>query len=259
MMRGLPYDAEVEYLEQPTGVDNNNATDYQDFCISTETSIYTASDEVEFVIDYLSSGNIYFATTNGVLQTYTGYQIAKLGNLNANKRSDAIISHSFLYYLSQTRCYVKDLTDNSFPCDATGSAGDFIGNNLWMFSTQNRSGYTRRPRIRLYYLKIRRNGVLVRDFIPVRFTNEQGVSEGAMYDRVTKRLFRNAGTGAFVIGPDKARPVLSLHRYGVSRFGKIGAGVRMARSIPYDAEVEYLESTGTQVGNRNFILGPDIS
>ena len=44
---------------------------------------------------------------------------------------------------------------------------------------------------------------LVRDFIPVRFTNEKGVTEGAMYDKVSGTLFRNAGTGAFVIGPDK--------------------------------------------------------
>lgn len=41
------------------------------------------------------------------------------------------------------------------------------------------------------------------DMIPVRFTNENGISEGAMYDRVSGQLFRNAGTGAFVIGPDK--------------------------------------------------------
>ena len=41
------------------------------------------------------------------------------------------------------------------------------------------------------------------DGIPVRFTNEQGVSEGAMYDRVSRRLFRNQGTGAFLYGADK--------------------------------------------------------
>ena len=41
------------------------------------------------------------------------------------------------------------------------------------------------------------------NLIPVRFTNEQGVSEGAMYDRVSGQLFRNSGTGSFVIGPDK--------------------------------------------------------
>ena len=60
------------------------------------------------------------------------------------------------------------------------------------------------------------NGVLGRDFIPVRFTNEQGVSEGAMFDRAnptvgmnpdgsarTDGLYRNRGTGAFLYGVDK--------------------------------------------------------
>ena len=41
------------------------------------------------------------------------------------------------------------------------------------------------------------------DFIPVRFTNSLGQSEGAMFDGVSGQLFRNAGTGAFIIGPDK--------------------------------------------------------
>lgn len=41
------------------------------------------------------------------------------------------------------------------------------------------------------------------DAIPVRFTNENGVSEGAMYDRVSGQLFSNAGTGEFIVGPDK--------------------------------------------------------
>ena len=62
---------------------------------------------------------------------------------------------------------------------------------------------------------ISNNGVLVRDFIPVRFTNENGVTEGAMFDRANPTvgmnpdgsarddgLYRNRGTGAFVIGPD---------------------------------------------------------
>ena len=47
------------------------------------------------------------------------------------------------------------------------------------------------------------DNAILGSFIPVRFTNEDGVSEGAMYDRVSGQLYRNAGTGAFVIGPDK--------------------------------------------------------
>ena len=53
------------------------------------------------------------------------------------------------------------------------------------------------------------------DLQPVRFTNEQGQSEGAMYDRLgvggmnpdgsprTDGLYRNRGTGAFLYGADK--------------------------------------------------------
>ena len=59
----------------------------------------------------------------------------------------------------------------------------------------------------LYSFSIKRNGKLAIEMIPVRFTNENGVSEGAMYDRVSGQLFRNAGTGTFIIGPDKASSV----------------------------------------------------
>lgn len=56
--------------------------------------------------------------------------------------------------------------------------------------------------MRVYFCKITSGGDLVRDFQPVRFTNEQGVFEGAMYDRVSGELFRNQGMGAFLYGND---------------------------------------------------------
>lgn len=46
--------------------------------------------------------------------------------------------------------------------------------------------------------KVWKNGALVRDLIPVRVGQV-----GMMYDRVSKQLFGNSGTGAFVVGPDK--------------------------------------------------------
>lgn len=57
---------------------------------------------------------------------------------------------------------------------------------------------------RLYSAEIREAGQLVRDYVPVRIMNEQGVSEGALYDRVTGQLFRRASTGTFGTGPDIA-------------------------------------------------------
>ena len=51
---------------------------------------------------------------------------------------------------------------------------------------------------RIYRFQLLEYSTVVRDFIPVRFTNELGESEGALYDKVTKQLFRNQGTGSFL-------------------------------------------------------------
>ena len=71
-----------------------------------------------------------------------------------------------------------------------------------------------RPSIpqKLYYAKLYNNGTLVRDYIPVRVGDV-----GYMYDKVSGKLFGNSGSGQFILGPDL-----------------------------YDAEVEYLQSDGTQ-------------
>lgn len=51
---------------------------------------------------------------------------------------------------------------------------------------------------RIYHVKLYQGSILVRDFIPVR----KGTT-GYLYDKVSKKLFGTAGTGSFVIGPDK--------------------------------------------------------
>ena len=75
-------------------------------------------------------------------------------------------------------------------------------NPLILFGT---SGYGTYPKegtginnVRIYYCKIIQNGVLVRDFAPVR----KGTT-GYMYDSVSDKFFGNNGTGDFVLGPDK--------------------------------------------------------
>ena len=54
-----------------------------------------------------------------------------------------------------------------------------------------------RSTVRLYNVELLKNGVKLRDFIPVR------VGEvGYMYDQVSGELFGNAGSGSFILGPD---------------------------------------------------------
>ena len=46
------------------------------------------------------------------------------------------------------------------------------------------------------------NDEVVRDLIPVKFVNDNGEDEGAMYDVINDELLKNKGTGYFTIGPD---------------------------------------------------------
>lgn len=51
---------------------------------------------------------------------------------------------------------------------------------------------------KIYNISLYSDDVKLRDFIPVRIG-----TTGYMYDKVSKQLFGNAGTGDFILGPDK--------------------------------------------------------
>ena len=95
---------------------------------------------------------------------------------------------------------------------------------------------------KIYSGKIYEDGVLVRDFIPVEYNNI-----GYLYDKVSGEFFANQGTGKFVLG----------HR--APRFdGKACARSYTRRQLmmtskPYNAEIDYLESTGTQWINTRIV------
>ena len=44
---------------------------------------------------------------------------------------------------------------------------------------------------------------LIMSLKAVRIRNELGFWEGAMYDGISGEIFRNLGSGAFIIGPDR--------------------------------------------------------
>ena len=72
--------------------------------------------------------------------------------------------------------------------------------NYWLFyRNANGAAFMTPGRMKIWTASFSTSGTLARDFIPVR---KDGV--GYMYDRVSKTLFANAGTGAFIIGPDGA-------------------------------------------------------
>lgn len=59
-------------------------------------------------------------------------------------------------------------------------------------------GYNTPSKMSVYYYKHKKNGVLVADLIPVRVGQV-----GYMFDKITHTLYGNAGTGDFILGPDK--------------------------------------------------------
>lgn len=123
--------------------------------------------------------------------------------------------------------WTADTKRHLFTCDAkthTASVDDVsitrtaigLSNPIAIYVFIRHEPYTRTyPCLSKFFsLRIWDDITIVRDFIPVRFTNELGQSEGAMYDRLgvggmnpdgsprTDGLYRNRGTGAFTIGPD---------------------------------------------------------
>jgi hypothetical protein len=64
------------------------------------------------------------------------------------------------------------------------------------------TGFYSYSTVKVVALEISRGGQAALDLIPVR-VGSGSLAVGYLYDRVSDELFGNAGTGAFVIGPDK--------------------------------------------------------
>ena len=195
MMKQLPYDAEVEYLE-------STGTQYVD------TGVIIPPD-----VDFEFTGSIVSDIANGCVfgetreflwgQSNNGYALVTTAG-----------GRIYLRYGNSTLTVVG-LTDiglaNTFTASLEGNA--FKVNGL-LVSTVDRISSFDRPVSSMFVF--RRNSISAHnptfsairinnlkfgtlfDFIPVR----KGTF-GYMYDRISGQLFGNAGTGAFVIGPDK--------------------------------------------------------
>ena len=193
--KALPYDAEVEYLESA-------GTQYVD------TGVIIPPD-----VDFEFTGSIVSDIVNGCVfgetrefmwgQSNPGYALVTTEG-----------GRIYLRYGNSTPTVVG-LTDIGFANTFTASleGNEFKVNGL-LVSTVNRISSFDRPVSSMFVFRrnsisdlnptfsaIRINNLkfgTLFDFIPVR----KGTF-GYMYDRVSGKLFGNAGTGDFIIGPDK--------------------------------------------------------
>lgn len=196
----LPYDAEVEYIE-------STGTQWIDTGLLAREGLLVEC--VGNIMSWKANGRL-FGCSNGGRGRDFGVQTGRTDTtqfyigaaMSASYTSSVPIGQSsHVFNLDSTAGAKVFRIDGAVIYTWTTSLGVSL-ENFFLFS-DSASGYTSASRMCSFWMKDSTTGQTLVDLIPVRFTNEQNQSEGAMYDRVSGALFRNAGTGAFTIGPDK--------------------------------------------------------
>lgn len=193
----LPYDAEVEYLESTgtqwidTGVVFSDSTHTYQWDILAQ-SVESSINQYHWFCGFFENDVV----AAGAYSDNASYKFYPVGTYYQND-----VKLGSPLYDGDKHGVVRNLASSKNKSYVT-SVGVFRRNRSYndgMFS----------PGTRVFYFKIYDDNTLVRDFIPVRVG-----TEGCLYDRRgvggmnpdgsprNDGLYRNQGTGAFVVGPD---------------------------------------------------------
>lgn len=241
MVKNRDYDAEVEYLESTgtqwidTGVvyQNNYNIDCNFACSVTGTAS-------RFIFGVYGSGfnrQVAASTYSNWSTASAGLYLYK-GSLHTGVANNAVNN---VRLRGMQWNYNGTDYDSPWTFNATEGltmylfAGNYVGTASYFFTG------------RIYSFKIwDANGVLVRDYIPVRVG-----TVGYLYDRVSGQLYGNAGTGAFIVGPDIV-PVEYIESHGTEY---IDTGLLMNINnyqAGVDAEIDASFSSMPYVGQAIF-------
>lgn len=187
--KGLPYDAEIEYLE-------SSGTQYielahgfykTDEIIIIAATLYLANDKYLIAPKTWNNSNNRFAMVGTLNRKFAvGYGEATTDAFLGQYGDMDLRQWNYKNYVFWTTdgVYNRDVSSTNFGAETT---------NLRLFW-----GYNSMSKGRIKSYRQIKDGVLIYDLIPVR----KG-SVGYMYDKVSGQLFGNAGTGSFILGPDK--------------------------------------------------------
>ena len=202
LMAFKPYGAEIEYLENYTGKEaidtgiygtNTTQVSFEVMFFNTSVPDYTGGDAFESgVIEWGKTQNVLGITynrDNSRLFSFLGNNYKETVGLNLPTGEKHKITYSSKGVWVNGVKKQNGWYDNSFQTPYTITA-------MTVRTVNGSWGGSRKAR--LYNFSISDNGTLVRDLIPVRVGNV-----GYMYDKVSGKLFGNAGTGSFILGPDK--------------------------------------------------------
>lgn len=182
---GLPYDAEIEYLQ-------SSGTQYIDTGIYPDSSLTTVECKVSFIGNNQpcwgcrdSRGNRFWVNKDSWVEFGFGNWYS-----SSVKVADYTICTIFFNVLPQHQFVVNGSTPMDISLTHTWNLP------ICILSVNDKGNCWGKGRV--YYFKILHSGSLVRDYIPVRIG-----TTGYLYDKVSGELFGNQGTGDFILGPDK--------------------------------------------------------
>ena len=194
MVRTLPYDAEVEYLES-TGtqwIDTGKV-------LSSTGFAYDA----DILFKRIDNCQVFGGRTvadNSMADSLSLFIVGGMWRFDnfGSSRSGPVVDTDTRYSVSLVD---GKTTVNGVEVETPVPTGHSSGATVYIFAghrPQASGGVELQSSIRLYSLKFYQYGLLAADYRPVRVGDI-----GYLYDRVSGQLFGNAGTGAFIIGPDK--------------------------------------------------------
>lgn len=190
----LPYDAEIEFLQ-------SSGTQY------INTGIVATSDfKAEIKGQFVTNTNNYATMLGGFTTSGTLYSIAIGLQSNNGKLYTQIGSSYALSDSSQLglHTFISRLNNGTLSLDVDGTTvsvaftGALSSTPMSLFArNKGADGIANQANAKIYYCKIWNGGDLVFDAIPVRVGQV-----GYMYDKVSRQLFSNSGTGDFILGGD---------------------------------------------------------
>lgn len=188
--RYVPYDKEIAWLESPGN------------CGNIITDFIPTGQDIRMVGKFNLKAYKNSTAWTGLFAAYTGenyntYRIIRnntttnqLAMYNGQKANGGATMISF----SLGTIYTFDFNRLSY--NFGGSTGSLKANYT---GTENNKPFTLigLHNITFYYFKIYKADILRLDLIPVKLNNV-----GYMYDKVSGKLFGNAGSGTYTLGPD---------------------------------------------------------
>lgn len=187
-----PYDAELDYIQWPT-------SDNDDFRVVVPGGDYPGFGLYFKVVCLASGYNLSpFGRPDGCI--YTNWFVNDVYRQRSGRNSSAANNHILEWYgrddgVNQIS-YCKD-NGSIVGTQINIERVDCSAHEKYVLLGATNNNNTMRSG-RFYVGQIFNFNNLVRHFIPVR----KGRT-GYIYDKITETLYSNAGTGAFVLGPDK--------------------------------------------------------